>query len=161
ASVRVPTPEDWYSLSLAENESVQISTETLFDGQDSLNTLDPRISVRDANGNEVAFDDNSAADGKNGLLVFTAPTAGTYYVVVEALSGMGEYLLSVENPVPVAGISGPAVGKAGTTYAFTLSGSDPSPTEQALGFTYHIDWNGDGTVDQVLNGGDGLVTPFS
>src|SRR5262249_1239322 len=29
---------------------------------------------------------------------------------------------------------------------------DPSPTDQAAGFTYSIDWDGDGTVDQIVAG---------
>ena len=153
AAVRVPTPEDWYTLSLDEGEAVRLSTATLFDGVGSLNTLDPRISIRDANGVELAFDDNSAADGKNSVLTFVAPASGTYYIVVEAVSGQGEYVLSIDNPPPVAGMSGPNVGKAGTLLPFLLTANDPSPTEQSQGFTYQIDWNGDGLIDQTVNGG--------
>ena len=92
------TESDQYTLSLGAGDTVTLSTTTPFDDPAGLtgNSLDPAIRVYDPNGVEVAFDDNSAADGKNASLVFTAGQAGTYRVAVEAVSGMGEYLVDAD-----------------------------------------------------------------
>ena len=62
------------------------------------NGLDPAIRILDENGNELASDANSAADGKNARLTFTAPANDTYYVVVTADAGTGTYVLSATPP---------------------------------------------------------------
>ncbi len=40
---------------------------------------------------------------------------------------------------------------------FTFSAHDVSPGDQAAGFTYAIDWDGDGIVDQTVAGGGSLT----
>jgi PKD repeat protein len=53
--------------------------------------------------------------------------------------------ITVNNPPPVATISGPASGLTGAALAFTASATDGSQADTALGFTYA--WNfGDGTT---------------
>ena len=59
------------------------------------NALDPRLRIIGPGGQEIASDDNSAADGRNARVGFVAPEAGTYLVEVAAESGPGEYLLRV------------------------------------------------------------------
>jgi hypothetical protein len=51
--------------------------------------------------------------------------------------------LNVANTPPTAAVSGPTTAVAGQVLAFTLGTSDPSPVDQAAGFTYTVDW-GDG-----------------
>ncbi|MCH8046032.1 MAG: pre-peptidase C-terminal domain-containing protein [Planctomycetes bacterium] len=58
------------------------------------NTLDPRLRLLDSNQVEVAADDNSAG-GRGALLDFRADQAGTYTILVESVSGQGEYVLEL------------------------------------------------------------------
>ncbi len=98
-----PTDADSYEISLAEGDSIVLSTGTPLDDPDYLpiNTLDPTLAVFDADGNLLAADADSHADGKNAVLPFTAPAAGTYIVRVDAESGWGEYTLRVERQTGV------------------------------------------------------------
>jgi hypothetical protein len=61
----------------------------------------------------------------------------------------------VVNPVndaPSVTISGPPIAVRGQPLRFNLSATDPEPDDVVTGFTYRVDWNGDGTVDEVLAG---------
>lgn len=60
--------------------------------------------------------------------------------------------ISVTNRPPTAAVAGPAAAVPGQELTFTLSATDPSPGDQAGTFTYAIDWDGDGTVDQTVTG---------
>jgi hypothetical protein len=61
------------------------------------------------------------------------------------------FTITVNNVAPTLSITAPAGGvTAGTPAQFTFSSVDPSPGDTA--FTYKIDWDGDGTVDETLNG---------
>jgi titin len=73
------------------------------------------------------------------------------------LSDVSTATVTIENAPPTAGITGPAQGYAGDTLAFVLSGTDPSPADASAGFTFAIDWNGDGDFDQAVNPGDSLL----
>lgn len=71
---------------------------------DGISLSDPRLSVYDADGSPVAFNDNSA-NGRDAAIYFTAPTTGSYYVGARSQTGSesGSYQLRVlegENPRP-------------------------------------------------------------
>lgn len=66
------------------------------------------------------------------------------------------FTLAVSNVAPDASISGPASGLLGGSIDFTLGADDVSTADQATGFDYDIDWDGDGNVDQTVSGADGL-----
>jgi phospholipase C len=55
----------------------------------------------------------------------------------------------VANVPPTAHLSGPTDGVPGQPRTFTLSATDPSPADQAAGFTYTIRW-GDGSAVQTI-----------
>ena len=57
--------------------------------------------------------------------------------------------------VPVASVAGPPSGVRGQGLSFTLGATDAYPPDQAAGFTFDIDWDGDGTFDQTVTGLDG------
>jgi hypothetical protein len=69
---------------------------------------------------------------------------------------------------PTASLSGPASAILNQSLTFTLGAASPSPTDQAAGFSYTIDW-GDGTTQnpdvQVVpasaNNGSGLAVPHT
>lgn len=73
------------------------------------------------------------------------------------LSSTQTFTISVKNTVPSATIAGPATGVRGQPCQFTIAASDMSAADQAAGFTYEIDWNSDGTIDEILTGLDGHV----
>jgi hypothetical protein len=69
-----------------------------------------------------------------------------------AVSAIVTASLAVTNVAPTAGIAGPADGLLGQTLSFTLGATDVSAADQVADFTYDIDWNGDGIVDQTETG---------
>jgi hypothetical protein len=56
--------------------------------------------------------------------------------------GIWHYALTVSPPPPpLAGVSGPASGVPGQPRTFTFFVTDPSPVDQATGFTYQVKWD--------------------
>jgi len=69
--------------------------------------------------------------------------------------GAGSLNLTVNNVAPTASIAGPLSGVPFQERIFTLTATDPSPADQAAGFTFDIDWDGDDVVDQSVVGPSG------
>ncbi|HEX9994324.1 MAG TPA: Ig-like domain repeat protein [Acidimicrobiales bacterium] len=59
--------------------------------------------------------------------------------------------LTVSNQAPTAGITGGGTAIAGQSFSLTFTADDPSPTDQAAGFSYTIDWD-DGSAQEVVSG---------
>lgn len=97
---------DDFAIELALNQFVSLTTTTPLDhsSAEPVSTLDPQLEVVGPDGvTLVASDSDSASDGKNALLSFFAPVAGTYTVRIRAASGAGEYTLAdgqIEPPPP-------------------------------------------------------------
>ncbi len=53
---------------------------------------------------------------------------------------------------PTLTITGPAGGVRGQIRTFTFAANDSSPIDRAANFTYRIDWNNDGVIDQTVVG---------
>ncbi len=105
----------------------------------------------------VTKDGNNFATGSTADFTFTPDDNGTYAVSLTVSDDSGlqaltdtSLTLTVENVPPTAGVSGPTSGNLGQTLTFTLTATDPSPVDAAAGFTYNIDWNNDGVVDQTI-----------
>jgi Bacterial Ig domain len=82
----------------------------------------------------------------------------TYKATTSGLESAIAVVTITINPVndpPVASAAGPPGGLRGKTLTFTVGATDVEPEDQTAGFSYHIDWNGDGTVDQVVHGPSG------
>lgn len=64
-----------------------------------------------------------------------------------------------ENLPPVASLAGRLVAAEtqGATIRFRLGAADSSPADQAAGFSFALDWDGDGSADQSVNGPDGTL----
>ena len=76
------------------------------DGIAGPNLLDLTLEAYDTTGARIAADDNSAPDGRNARLSFTAPASGAYYLRVAPAAGgagTGLYRLRVEHVSRVAG----------------------------------------------------------
>jgi len=84
---------------------------------------------------------------------FTAGDDGSHVIAVSVLNGLvllsADIVLNIDNAAPTAGISGPGSGVAGQPLTFTLTASD-ADGDQDAGFTFHIDWDGNGTVDETI-----------
>jgi hypothetical protein len=82
---------------------------------------------------------------------FTPDDNGSFLVELtvtdDAGPSVGNTTLTVTNQNPVAGISGDTVGVPGQELSFTLTATD---ADAAAGFTYNIDWNNDGVVDETV-----------
>lgn len=70
-------------------------------------------------------------------------------------SATSSFDLTVNNEAPVAEIAGPNNGVPGQARTFTLSATDPSQVDQHAGFTFDVDWDGDGNSDENIFGSDG------
>lgn len=135
ASANRPEPDDtddYYRLAMTAGQVVTLSTSTPLDAVGVLpaNTLDPRLYVYSPTGVQLATDDNSAGDGRNALLTFTAPTGGTYRFRVNAAAGAGEYALNVQsgaNLPPVLDVIGNQMVDEGNLLTLTAAANDPNP----------------------------------
>ncbi|MCH8046641.1 MAG: tandem-95 repeat protein [Planctomycetes bacterium] len=88
---------DFFNVSVNAGDTLMISTTTPADGLgEFFNNLDPSIELFDPTGASIAVDDNSAADGRNALLIHPAELSGLYTVRVSGAAGTsGEYVLNV------------------------------------------------------------------
>jgi hypothetical protein len=95
---------DLYRINATAGQLLEFGTSTPADGSGEFeNALDPRLRLLDSDGNEVASDDNSGADGRNALLSLLAPATGVYYIEVSASpagTSSGEYVLSISGNTP-------------------------------------------------------------
>ncbi|MFO0897057.1 MAG: S8 family serine peptidase [Pirellulales bacterium] len=91
--------EDWYRVWVQVGDQVTLATSTpgAFSGTTwPRNTLDPTIELFTTTGERLAGDLDSAADGRNAFLTFTATKTGEYLVRVAAEEQtQGEYVLSI------------------------------------------------------------------
>lgn len=154
-------PSDEYDVFLEAGQTLTLEAHFPFaaDSAAGASTLDVRMTLRDSSGTPVNAGGFSDADGDS-RFAFTPSQAGRYRILVEAASGEGDYVLTREiaNAAPVAHIAGPTQGVRGQELAFQFSASDFSPIDQANDFTYDIDWDGDGAVDETLVGPGAGVT---
>jgi hypothetical protein len=77
------------------------------------------------------------------------------------LSDFETFTVTVANLPPTASLAGPTSGVRGQSRLFSLHAADPSPIDQAAGFTYKIDWDGNGTVDQTVGPGASSSTAIN
>src|SRR5262249_13264863 len=134
------------------NQTVNEAATVAFDGSASY----------DADGDTLTyswnFGDGGTAGGTAGGAMPTHAYAddGLYTVTLTVYDGHGnsssdELVVTVNNVAPSAAVTGPATGVRGQTRTFTFTASDPSPVDQAGGFTYAINW-GDGSPIQSVQG---------
>lgn len=115
--LEAPDDADWFAMSLTGGQTVEISLEGSEAGGGDLG--DPLLVIYDAFGNELDRNDDGG-EGWNSLLVFTAPSDGTYYVSAEAFgASTGSYTLSSQEiGIAQQGGKGPSDDFAGDTSTF-------------------------------------------
>jgi hypothetical protein len=109
----------------------------------------------------VASNGQAIANGSGPSFTFIPTDNGTYTVTLTATdedqgTGTTTSTIIVTDVAPNASINGPTDGLMGQTLAFDLTAYDPSPVDRAAGFTYRIDWDGNGSVDQTVFGQETL-----
>jgi hypothetical protein len=121
--------EDFYKALLAPGDTIALQTYTPAVGEGaSPNNLNPRLDVYDSTGALVASNDNGAADGRNAVLSYTAPTQGFHYIRVSGASGAGEYVLTASyttRTIPGITLGSPASAAIGIpgTVGLVLEGA--------------------------------------
>ena len=60
--------------------------------------------------------------------------------------------LSYTNLAPTVNVTAPTSGLKGAELSFVITATDQSTGDQTAGFTFEIDWDGDGVVDQTVTG---------
>lgn len=138
---------DTYSIPVNAGDELTIETATPADGPgEFFNTFDPVVQLLDPTGAQVASDDNSASDGRNARLVFTASMPGMYTVRLVAAPGStgGIYVLSIAGATGSTTVVGDFDhdGKVGLADLAVLQQSYGSPAP-------NVDLTGDGTVDRT------------
>jgi len=107
------------------------------------------------NGGNTAY-----ATGTTANFTFTPDDNGSFAVTLTVTDGnpalndvaTDSRTFVIANVAPKASVTGPATAVRGQPLSFTLSATDPSTVDQAASFTYKIDWDGNGTVDQTVTG---------
>jgi Ca2+-binding RTX toxin-like protein len=101
----------------------------------------------------VTRDGGAVASGDTADLSFTPDDNGSYVVELSVTDGAETVTtsttLTVENAAPVAGISGDTAGVPGQPLSFTLTATDVA-ADEAAGFTFDVDWDNDGVVDETV-----------
>jgi len=85
----------------------------------------------------------------------TSPTAITIRVTDQGLPALFDeetILVTVTNQAPTVHIAGIATAYRGEAVSFLLTATDPSSVDSTTDFTYRIDWDGNGSVDQTVVG---------
>jgi hypothetical protein len=115
---------DYYAVTLAAGQQFTVTSATPFDavGQ-PVNTLDPRLELFNAGQNLVA----TGTGAGNEQIVYTAPSAGTYYLKVTAEgTTAGEYVLTLTTAQPLVAA---AAGTSPTAAPLTLQEAQPLVAE--------------------------------
>lgn len=107
------------------------------------------------------LDNNGTYETSGQNVNFSKPDNGVFTVNVQATGPLGTSTatttVTVADVAPSAGVVGPSALQRDVSQNFTLSATDVSSADQAAGFTYTIDWNGDGSDVQVVSGPSGTV----
>ena len=129
--------DDWFSLSITAGATVTFTTSTPANGPfASAPALNPALAIYSPTGTLVASALGGAADGRNVVLSYQAPTSGVYQVRLYAESGAGPYVLTAS----LGGIGGraPALKVRPTSKLppkpLALAATDPSAAPGLPGF---------------------------
>lgn len=150
--IGAPDDVDWFSIELVEGRPYRFYLQ----GEEPGALADPYLVLYDANGVEIANDDDGGT-GFSSYLSYASPTGGTHYVAVSSYngSGTGRYALSAVdtdvpgNPYTDETLSLDAEGQDSRTSRIEMSGDlDYYRVALEAGARYVIDVSGHG--DQPL-----------
>ncbi|MBX3413482.1 MAG: NF038122 family metalloprotease [Pirellulales bacterium] len=105
---------------------------------------------------EWDLDNNGSYETIGQSVNFSRNDQGVFTVALRVTGPMGSSIdtttVTVVNAAPTATATGSVVTRVNVSQTFTFAAVDPSPVDNAAGFTFRIDWNGDGTFDQTTSG---------
>ncbi|MBX3411751.1 MAG: PKD domain-containing protein [Pirellulales bacterium] len=108
---------------------------------------------------DLGDDGSYDATGKNLNWIITEE--GTYTVRLRVTGPGGvatdTATITIGNAPPTANVTGVNVSHVGVSQNFVLLANDPSAADRAAGYTFTIDWNGDGEIDETVVGPNGTV----
>jgi len=153
------------------NNAPEINTSLTLEATEG-DLLSAVLDATDPDGNPLTFllpfgaPEGLIVDPRSGQIEYM-PLDGTDDMVgvpVLVLDGQSSELgdagvvhIHVANVAPELDVSGPSMAVPGYAATFTLGASDASQADAAAGFTFEIDWDGDGVVDEIVQGPDGTV----
>lgn len=109
----------------------------------------------------VTKNGNAYTTGNVSDFSFTPDDSGIYVVSLTVTDDDGgsdtaaPQTVTVTGVAPTVSITGPSVVVLSEPAEFTLTATDPGAADQAANFTFKIDWDNDGTVDQTVVGPSG------
>lgn len=140
-----------------------LATQATNEGQ----TLSVAVGADDPNGDNLSYHLAPGAPAgvsihaTTGQLVWNQPLysgqSAPISVIVrdnsaQQLSSTTTVMVNVQNVAPTVSVSGPTSAALNQPLTLTLNGSDPSLNDPNALLTYQVDWNGDGQVDQTVQG---------
>lgn len=96
----------------------------------------------------------NAPDSFDGILPITVQAADASNPLLKTVQ---TFLVEVNNVSPTVTVYASSNVIGGTPTIVTLAADDPSSVDENANFTFNIDWNGDGIVDQTVVGPSGLM----
>jgi methionine-rich copper-binding protein CopC len=142
---------DYYSFYVNAGDVLTLETDTPFDdiGGSPLNNLDPSLNLYAANGTTLlATDNNSASDGKNARINYTALTSGRLFARVNMQTvSTGEYLLRIMG----SSILGSPLTVASTSPVLPAAVATP-PTSITVNFSSSIRQDSIQATDLTVGG---------
>ncbi len=123
-------PETNYGLMLVNELPDSFFFDLIFAAREYGNGMEPQLSF--------------STSGPQSIYVDLRDEDGLY-------SRVGTRQVTVENVAPTISVSGPSVVVPFQPFTLQLNAIDPSPVDQAAGFRFAIDWNNDGTDDEIIN----------
>ncbi|MBX3414482.1 MAG: VCBS repeat-containing protein [Pirellulales bacterium] len=109
------------------------------------------------------LDNDGQYDDATGAIVNFAPgDNGTYPIGLRITHTSGAITygfrqVTLENVAPEATIASDSLSEILNLLDFTLTATDVSSIDQAADFTFEIDWDGNGTIDETIVGPSGTI----
>jgi hypothetical protein len=148
---------DWYRMHVEQGQRYSITLDGV-PGADG-NAVDTMLGIYDAEGNQLAFNDDSN-ESLNSALRFSPQQSGDVFVEARAFAedGVGRYrLAATSGPVPADAVGNDATTRARVTPGQTASGSieaegdvDWYRLSVRTGQRYHITLDGAGDANDAL-----------
>src|SRR5262249_53706677 len=101
----------------------------------------------------------TAADGGVHTFSVTLQTAGSQTLTATDTHSPALKGQTAANVLPVRSLSGPATATVNQALTFSLGAS--GGTSASTVYTFQLDWNGDGIIDQTLTGTSGTTVTHS
>lgn len=151
------------TVTLADTDGSEILTSIIVSGVPAFGSLSAGINNNDGTwrltqGQLAGLTYSPADDGTITLTV----TATSRELSNTSTASTAQGLQVDVTPVgPTMGLTAPTTGVRGQRIPFTVQPTDPSPVDQAAYFTFNIDWDANGTIDEIVQALAGSIIPHA